>query len=280
MQNIDVILTSPLLSKLDEHLLDVLKSLSASDWERKTIVPLWNLKDIAAHLLDGNIRPLSMLRDSYFGEKPGDISSYQDLVVFLNKLNADWVRAMKRVSPQVLIELLEITGREYCEYIASLDPFSQAAFSVAWAGELVSENWFHIAREYTEKWHHQQQIRLAVGQTQILYTKELYYPYLETSMRALPYHYRNMEAPLKSLLRVTILGDSGGTWDLLKQENEWVLLKKSDLNPTCEIKISPQIAWRMFTKGINMKDAEKEVMITGTESLLGAHIFSMLAVMA
>lgn len=280
MQNIDVILTSPLLSKLDEHLLDVLKSLSASDWERKTIVPLWNLKDIAAHLLDGNIRPLSMLRDSYFGENPENISSYQDLVVFLNKLNADWVRAMKRVSPQVLIELLEITGREYCEYIASLDPFSQAAFSVAWAGELVSENWFHIAREYTEKWHHQQQIRLAVGQTQILYTKELYYPYLETSMRALPYHYRNMEAPLKSLLRVTILGDSGGTWDLLKQENEWVLLKKSDLNPTCEIKISPQIAWRMFTKGINMKDAEKEVMITGTESLLGAHIFSMLAVMA
>ncbi|MEJ7682555.1 MAG: hypothetical protein WKG06_32810 [Segetibacter sp.] len=28
-----------------------------------------------------------------------------------------------------------------------------------WAGEKKSKNWFHIAREYTEKWHHQMSSR-------------------------------------------------------------------------------------------------------------------------
>jgi hypothetical protein len=51
--------------------------------------------------------------------------------------------------------------------LKELDPFAEAIFSVGWAGEEKSLNWFHIAREYTEKWHHQQQIRLAVGQEQI-----------------------------------------------------------------------------------------------------------------
>ena len=31
------------------------------------------------------------------------------------------------------------------------------------AGEAVSANWFDVAREFTERWHHQQQIRLAIG---------------------------------------------------------------------------------------------------------------------
>jgi hypothetical protein len=32
---------------------------------------------------------------------------------FLNRLNADWVAATRRMSPAVLIELLEVTGKEY-----------------------------------------------------------------------------------------------------------------------------------------------------------------------
>jgi hypothetical protein len=43
----------------------------------------------------------------------------------------------------------------------SLDPLAPAAFAVSWAGEETSSNWFDTARELTERWHHQQQIRLA-----------------------------------------------------------------------------------------------------------------------
>jgi hypothetical protein len=60
-------------------------------------------------------------------------------------------------------------------------------FSVAWAGEAESKNWFHVARDYSEKWHHQQQIREAVGQTAELLTPALYRPLLDTLLRDLPH---------------------------------------------------------------------------------------------
>ena len=78
------------------------------------------MKDITAHLLGGNTRTLSMERDAYFGEKPGPIHSYTDLVAYLNKVNADWVKATKRLSPQVLINLLAITGKQFCEHFTKL----------------------------------------------------------------------------------------------------------------------------------------------------------------
>src|SRR5690606_17434898 len=130
---------------------------------KQTIAKLWNVKDVVAHLVDGNIRMLSILRDNYFGEQPA-ANSYQDLVNFLNRLNADWVKAMKRVSPQMLIFLLEVTSQPYYDYFKSLNPWNKSVLAVGWVGDVESKNWMEIARQYTEKWLHQQQIREAVTQ--------------------------------------------------------------------------------------------------------------------
>ncbi len=268
-----------LFPKLDKKLIEVLKSLSLQDWERQTIAPRWSVKDIAVHLLDGNIRTLSMLRDGYFGEKPDPIHSYQDLVDYLNRLNADWTKAMKRISPSLLIELLETTGKQYSDYLRTLHPFDKAAFSVAWAGEEQSDNWFHIAREYTEKWHHQQQIRLAVGQTRELYRAVFYHPHLETSMRALPHHYRDVTGNLHDVIKFTITGEGGGDWFLYHDATQWVLVVDCELKPVCEVSIEGEIAWRIFTKEIQKEEAEKQIKITG-EQVLGEKIMDMLAVMA
>ena len=268
---------------LDQKLIELLKSLSAEDWERQSIAPLWKVKDIAAHLLDGNIRTLSMLRDGFFGEKAENIDSYQDLVKHLNRLNSDWVAAMKRVSPSILIELLESTGKQYHDYLCSLLPFEKAAFSVAWAGEEESQNWFHIAREYTEKWHHQQQIRLAVsdGKDKELFSKELYFPYLETSMRALPHHYRNVKASESDLIQFTITGEGGGNWFLQFDLNngKWNLVENALFEATCIVTIEGEIAWRIFTKGIQRTEAEQYVNIEGKIDL-GSKVLDMIAVMA
>lgn len=69
------------------------------------------------------------LRDNYSGESSADIHSYKDLVDFLNQLNKSWNEATKRLSPQVLIELMESTGKQFCEQIALLRPFGAAVFS-------------------------------------------------------------------------------------------------------------------------------------------------------
>ena len=279
MEQPNPIITIDLFPKLDRMLIALLQSLSAEDWETPTIAPLWKVKDVASHLLDGNIRGLSISRDKYFGEKPPEDTSYQALVDFLNRLNADWVKATKRMSPEVLINLLETSGKVYYEHLKELDPFDPSIFPVAWAGEAHSENWFHIAREYTEKWHHQQQIRLAAGKTDPLLTKEFYHPFLDISMRALPYHYRNVEAQQHDVIRFTVTGDGGGAWHLMYEKTEWVLLSQCTLRPASEVSIDGDIAWRLFTKGIDREQAAQKCRFSGNQ-VLGRKILSMLVVMA
>lgn len=279
MKPLDPILTAHLFPLLDEKLIEILRSLSPEDWQRQTVAPMWKVKDVAAHLLDSNIRALSILRDDYFGEKPENIDTYQGLVRYLNRLNADWVCAMKRVSPHVLIELLEITGQEYSILMNILNPFEKALFSVAWAGENESQNWFHIAREYTEKYHHQQQIRLAVGEADVLLKKEFYFPFLDTSFRALPHHYREVNAEEGDVIQVTVTGENGGDWFLYRSKNKWLLVTECKLIPICHIRIAPEIAWRLFTKGISREEAEPFISIVGNE-FFGNKIFEILAVMA
>ncbi len=219
-----------------------------------------------------------MSRDGYFGVPPGQIESYQDLVQYLNKLNADWVTAARRISPALLVGLLAITGDAYSAHLQTLNPFDEAIFSVGWAGEERSANWFHIAREYMERWHHQQQIRQAVGQEQPLLTPEFYAPFLDTAMRALPHHYRHTFADEQDTIRFSV-SDALGTWFLIREAGQWTLSTQAKRPPICEVLLDSAIAWRLFTKGITSEQARNHVQITG-KPLLGEPVLGMLAVMA
>ncbi|MBA4849621.1 maleylpyruvate isomerase N-terminal domain-containing protein [Emticicia sp. BO119] len=279
MTPLSPIFITDLFYKIDKKLIEVLQSLSDDDWNKQSIAPLWTVKDIAVHLLDGNIRSLSMARDGYYGVQPDNVNTYQDLVFYLNKLNADWVIAFKRMSPKILVELLEISGRQYCEYITQLNPFDKAIFPVNWAGEEESRTWFHVAREYTEKWHHQQQIRLAVGKEGELYAKEFYWPHLETSMRALPHHYRTLTGDEGDTIQFVVTGEGGGTWNLYHENSQWFLVQENVTEPICKVIIEGAIAWRLLTKGISKQEARNYISIEGKQEA-GEMIFDMLAVMA
>lgn len=278
MKALEPIFVSELFPKIEARLIEVLRSLTPDEWEARTIAPQWRVKDVAAHLLDSSLRKLSMVRDGYYGESAGRINSYQDLVGFLNRLNADWVQAMRRVSPALLTDLLEWSAPIAYEFTTSLDPFAPAAFSVAWAGEERSTNWFDIAREYTERWHHQQQIRLAVGKPGIE-TRELYYPVLDTFVRALPYGYRDVDSKDGSVMLLAVEGEAGGRWFLVRVAGKWELSSESDREPNAAVSIPQEIAWRVFTKGIDRESALKQSRISGDRNL-GEHMFGVLAVMA
>jgi hypothetical protein len=266
-----------LLPVLDRKLMELLRSLTAEEWQAQTVAKLWKVKDVAAHLLDGNIRILSMLRDGYFGEQ-ANIQSYEDLVQFLNGLNADWVKAMKRVSPSMLILLHEITGPLYYQYYKSLDPFGKAGFAVDWAGESESKNWMHIAREYTEKFLHQQQIRDAVNKPALM-TREFFFPFIHIFMQALPHTFRNTMAPVGSVVKVTITSDVGGSWFLKRIENRWQLSEEITDHPTTEVTISPDVAWKLFSKSLRPEHIQHETEIRGDEQL-GKTVLTMVSVIA
>ncbi|WP_167852016.1 hypothetical protein [Hymenobacter elongatus] len=231
---------------------------------------------MALHLLDGNLRSLSMLRDGYFGQQPAG-GSYPEIVSFLNQLNADWVAAGQRLSPAVIRWLLEVSGPAYTRYLAGLDPAAPATFAVGWAGEAASANWFYVARDYTEKWHHQQQIRQAVGQEAPLLTRELYQPFLATCLRALPHHYRAVDAEAGQAIAFVISGEAGGTWHMVRSVESWQLVPQFAGVPAATVVMDGTVAWRLFTKSLPRALAQASVQISGDERL-GEPVFELTAV--
>ncbi len=271
------ILCAPLLRKVDSHLIHLLRSLTPSEWTLPTVAPLWNVRDVAAHLLDTSLRKLSLVRDSCFVESV-EIRSQQDVVNLVNRLNREGVTVYRRLSPYVIIELISLVSQQFADFHESLDPFARAAFNVSWAGETESLNWFDTARELTERWHHQQQIRLATKRPGIM-TPELYYPVLDCFVRGLPHAYRNTAAPAGTAILLEISGDCGGQWILSRSLSAWHFLSQPPLNLASRVTIPQEIAWRVFTRGIDRESARAQIQIAG-DPQLAEGILNLTAIVA
>jgi uncharacterized protein (TIGR03083 family) len=271
------ILTAHLFPKLDGMLIELLRSLAPEDWEKQTVSPKWKVKDVAAHLLDTPLRGVSIARDGYAAESPR-ISSSADLAAFINRLNQEGVSVYRRLSPAVLIALMEVATKSLAEYHASRDPYAMAPYGVSWAGEEKSANWFDTAREFTERWHHQQQVRFAVGKPGIV-TRELYYPVLDCFLRALPFAYRTVSATPGTYAQIIVSGECGGTWYLCRTEETWQLLGEPFGEKASETTIPQELAWRIFTRGIDRESALRQVKVTG-DSALGLHVLGMVSIVA
>ena len=279
MKPVESIDTVELFLPLHHALLTLLRNLSDEDWHKPTVARLWSVKDIVAHLLDGDVRRLSLHRDGLQDRAPETpINSYQDLVAFLNQLNADWVKAARRISPALLIDLLALTGPQVYAFFKTLDPFAPAIFPVAWAGDSQSPNWFDIAREYTEKWHHQQQIRDAVGAPGLT-TRQWLHPILDTFVRGLPHHYRAVEAAEGQCVTFFITGEAGDRWTLRKEASAWQLYVGYTAEAAAHVRLNQDTAWRLFTKGLRPEEARSWILVEGNEAL-GTHVLDLLAVMA
>ena len=271
----DPILCAHLMRRVDEKLIDLLSSLTPAEWDLQTVAPLWKVRDVAAHLLDTALRKLSIVRDSWYVEQV-NIRSPEDLIAFINRLNREGVTVYRRLSPNVLIDMMKEACERSARFHESLDPFAPAAFAVSWAGEEKSLNWFDTAREFTERWHHQQQIRLATNRPGIM-TPELYHPVLDCFVRGLPYLYRDVDAPEGALLVLEISGECGGRWFLRKELLGWRFVKPSVEKPASRVTIPQELAWRAFTKGIDRDSARALVAVEGNRDL-GEKVLQLTAI--
>jgi len=264
------IFTAHLFPKVDGMLLELLRSLSPEDWEKQTVSPKWQVKDVAAHLVDTALRGVSIGRDNFVPPAPNS-NSTAALAAHIDRLNEEGVKVYRRLSPEVLVSLMEMACRQLAEYHACRQPYAQAPHGVSWAGEEKSANWFDTAREYTERWHHQQQIRLALERPGIqgpgILTRELYYPVLDCFMRALPFTYRRVSAAVGAVVRITVSGECGGSWGLRRGDTAWVLTEREQDQPAAEATIPQEIAWLIFTKGMERTTAQSQVKITGDVAL-------------
>ena len=205
------------------------------------------------------------------------LSTWEDLLAFINELNHTWVTAARRISPQLLCDLLAHLGPQMEAYFSSLDPFASGE-PVSWAGPQPAPVWLDLAREYTERWHHQQQIRDAVGRPG-LYEPTLFAPVIDAFVRALPHTFRSFDAPAGVSVQLTILGPAGGHWVVRREDSVWILLVGEDPAAQSLVTLAAEDAWKIFTRGLRGPQARARADLRG-DLTLASKILEMTSVIA
>ncbi len=231
MRSPQPLLVVDLFPEILDELLKLLGSLAADEWDKSTACPGWCVKDVALHLLGVEVGNLSRRRDGH--AVAASITSWEALVTWLNAFNEAWVHAARRMSPRLLIDVLQVTGRQMCAFFHTLDPYALGG-PVSWVGPEPAPVWLDLAREYTERWCQQQQIRDAVGQPALTQPRYLA-PVLAAFVRALPWTLRATPAAEGTIVTLTIRGLSGGQWSVRQEEGTWRLYAglQTDATPKC-----------------------------------------------
>jgi hypothetical protein len=194
------------------------------------------------------------------------ITCERDFVDFINNLNAQWVTSARRLSPRVLTDLYERASREAADWFESLPLDAPALFPVSWAGEEASAGWFDIGREFTELWHHQQQIRLAVGADALADPRYLG-AVIDVAIRGLPYALRDVQAEDGEAMTIDISGASGGRWTLLREEQRWTLARGEPQLATARLQMSDETAWKLLFNALSGSEAVGAIQIEGRTEL-------------
>lgn len=255
--------TRALFRPVSSELVALLRGLEPDDWQKPTIAGTWVVRDIVAHLVDLTLRRLSFHRDQMAPPPPPTpITSESDFVAFINGLNAEWVNATRRCSPRVLTDMLDLASRDLADWFEALPLEAPALFGVSWAGEMQSEGWFDVGREFTELWHHQQQIRLAVGAPPLADPRYLS-AVIAIAIRGLPHAFRNQPADDGETLVLEVAGAGGGTWTLRREPERWTLHAGRPDSPTTTARLSDDAMWKLLHNALGRLEAERVIEIEG-----------------
>lgn len=259
--------TRALFRPVSSSLVTLLRGLPPERWDYPTVAGAWVVRDVVAHLLDTTLRRLSFHRDGMTPPAPSRaIASDRDFVAFINDLNAQWVRSARRFSLRVLTDLYERASREAADWFESLPLDAPAVFPVSWAGEQASAGWFDIGREFTELWHHQQQIRMAVG-ADALADPRFLAAVIDVAMRGLPHAFRDVPADPGQTVVIDISGASGSQWTLSREQQRWTLLRGESSSATTRIRLDDDTAWKILFNALSESDAVHAVQIEGQRDL-------------
>lgn len=264
---LDPIDTRGMFRPVSAALLALLRPASPADWQRGTVAGTWIVRDVLAHLLDTTLRRLSFHRDGMVPPPPTrPISSERDFVAFINDLNAQWVTSSKRLSPRVLLDLYDRASAELADWFESQPLDSPALFGVSWAGERTSVNWFDIAREFTELWHHQQQIRIALHAESLADPRYLQ-AVIDTAVRGLPHAYRDVHAEPGDAIAIDVTGPAGGQWALVRENDNWTIWRGGPFTEAARVRLDDDAAWKLLFNALPETELASAVRLTGRAEL-------------
>lgn len=252
---------APLIELERVRLLSFLSALLEEDWQRPTPCPGWTVLGLTSHLLGNDFGLLARRRDDYMGTPPPEGLSEKEFIDWLDELQMEWVRAARRMSPQLVVELLEWTGPRLVAVFAEED-LSERAALVSWAGPTHAPRWLDQLRELSEYWIHRQQLLEAVGRPVDL-DPALLRPILLGLRWALPYRLSQAHLAPNGAIQVSVGEPINERWTVVASNGEWDFAEVAPDHVIARAALTADDAWRLLTN--NLRTASSSLDVTGDE---------------
>ena len=234
-----------------DALLELLTGLDDRDWGTPTECPAWTVKGVALHVLGDDLSLLSRQRDA---APPG---------LPLHGFDEQWVEAAGFLSPDLVIELLRLTGDWTARYYAEVDAGALGEPVGFFASAGPSPFWQISAREYVERWVHHQQIRRAVNRPDLGH--EFLVPALDVAVRGLATHLPDLGAGPGTDIALTVT--DVGSWVLHRELARWAVCRGDVAEPAAELRLERQLAAPVFSRGLTGSDVGAAFTVTGDAAL-------------
>jgi hypothetical protein len=223
------------------------------------------VKGIALHVLGDDLSLLSRQRDS----EPSGVAieagaSFDELFVALDRFNERWVEAASFFSPPVVIELLRLSGDWTHEYYGAVDD-DRLGEPVPWIGPEPAPYWLLAAREYWERWIHQEQIRRVIGRPG-LHDPRFVVPAVAVAMRGFPQGLAAFPAPEGTAVTLAIT-DAGAAWTVGCDGHAWSLYDGAPDDPTVTIAVDTETAALLFSRALTNDELTERVRPDGDPDL-------------
>ncbi len=121
-------------------------------------------------------------------------------------------------------------------------------------------------REYTERWHHQMQVRDAVARPRLLSPRWME-PLLDISVRALPHAFAQVNALSGTTVTLAVRGETSGAWTLARGDAGWQVCRGRPAEPSTTIGLAADDVWRMFYNALTPEELGRRVTIAGDARL-------------
>lgn len=251
------------------RLLELLGDLLPGDWTRPSPCPGWSVLDLCAHLLGDDLGWLARQRDHHHGTvPPAGVDQVDDgFADWLDDLQDQWVRAARRLSPRLVMDLLAWSGPQVVDTLAGQDP-ARLDGSVSWASPGPVPVWLDQLRELSEQWIHRQQLRQALGRPSDL-RPDLAGPVLDASRWAYPYRLGAIARPDGEGVTIRVSGPVDRTWQLVAEAGRWRFNPRPAPRAVAVMDLTTEQAWQLLTNNLPA-DARGNLRTSGDEIILEA----------
>ena len=248
------------------RLLEELRAVAGAGWQKPTPCPGWSVHALCCHLVGDDVSLLSRHRDGYHGTVPPAGLDEQGFIGWLDDLQAEWVHAARRLSPRLIVELLQWAGPQLAAVLSGQDAGARTA-RVSWAGPDPVPVWLDHVRELSEYWIHRQQLRQALGHDPDL-RPDLAVPVLDGLRWAYPFRLGKVRAERGDTLTLSVHGPATITWHLVAGPAGWAFRDAPGRRLVAQVSMTTDQAWRLLTNNLPAGHL-RQLQVSGDPQITG-----------